>query len=182
MAKRKRTPAEIKAAKAERRKLREQAEREARKALEEQLVNDREGNRRPTPERVARGAFAVYDTEAAGVRFAVDTASTQLDRLRIAGTITPEQCQGGLDFAALIDRTRLIGQGRSCINFDPVGHDANDLDDPQAAHDERERRELYLACGTFTWAEMRRVCCEDRKPVDLDRLRAGLDLCVKFWT
>ena len=139
------------------------------------------GKDRPTPERKAKGNFRLVDGEDAGVTVAIDTEATILDRLAAKGIVTQAQAQGGHDFAALIERTRLVSQGRSCLNFEPVGYD----DDREPSHAElrdiEERREIYLACGTITFAEMRRVCCDGQRPSDLRRLREGLDLCVKFW-
>jgi len=139
------------------------------------------GKDRPTPERIAKGAFKLVDGEDAGVTVAVDTAATTLDRMAANGIITPEQAQGGHDFAALLDRTRLVSQGRSCLNFEPVGHEDDSPPSHAELRDQAERREIYLACGMLTFAELRRVCCDGDKPRDLARLKEGLDICVKFW-
>jgi len=178
MTKAHRTPEQKRLAKARRQQRKRDARREAVRAI----WDDREHQARPTRERVSHGVFSLGETEAAGVRYARDHTSTELDWLYHRGTITADQLQGGMDFADLLRRTRLVSQGRSCMNFDPVGHDGDD-DTPtsQELRDDQDRRELYLACGTWTWAELRRVCDEERAPTDIDRLRAGLDLCAKFW-
>lgn len=141
---------------------------------------DREGKARPTPERLSKGRFTLQDTDDAGVTVAVDGAVTELDRLLAAGVINADQCQGGHDFAALMYRTRLVSHGRSCLNFEPVGYE-DGTPSHQEIVDSRDRTELYLACGSFTWAELRRVACEDRKMTDAVRLKDGLTLCAKFW-
>lgn len=138
------------------------------------------GKDRPTPERKTKGAFRLVDGEDAGVTVAVDMESTLLDRLASRRIITPEQAQGGHDFASLMERTRLVSQGRSCLNFEPVGHDESEPTHAEL-RDQQERREIYLACGSLTFAELRRTCCDERMPKDILRLREGLDLCVKFW-
>lgn len=150
-------------------------------AVEAAIWDDREGKARPTPERRAKGDFVLRDGDDAGVTVAVDQNVTRLDSLRKRGIITQDQAQGGHDFAALIERTRLVKETRSCLNFDPVGYDGGDVENHGAERDERERAEIYLACGTITFAELRRVCCDQDAPRSLIRLRAGLTLCEKFW-
>ncbi len=142
---------------------------------------DREGKARPTPERRMKGAFVLRDTEDAGVTVAVDEGATVLDRLASRGIITRAQCDGGHDFARLMERTRLTAKGRSCLDFSPVGYDSGNGNEWQEIRDNQDRDELYLGCGMATWAELRRVCCDDLPPRSLDRLRAGLSLCEAFW-
>lgn len=139
------------------------------------------GKDRPTPERRAKGAFVLRETEDAGVTFAVDTAATMLDRLTVRGLLSADQCQAGHDYAALMERTRLVSQGRSCLNFEPVGHDSDAEPTHGELRDIQERRELYLACGVLTWAVLQRTCVDQQMPADLIRLREGLDICVKMW-
>jgi hypothetical protein len=80
-----------------------------------------------------------------------------------------------------MERTRMVSQGRSCIDFEPVGHEP--LDEPTHAElrDEQDRRELYIALGPNAWAEMRHVCVEGYSPRDIERLKTGLDICAEFW-
>ena len=150
-------------------------------AVEAAIWTDRDGKARPTPERKAKGDFVLRDGDDAGVTVAVDQTVTELDRLRNRGVITPDQAQGGHDFAALLDRTRLTSPGRSCLNFDPVGYDGGDTQSHSAERDAQERAEIYLACGVATFAELRSVCCDMHPPRSLIRLRSGLSLCAKFW-
>lgn len=173
-----------KAAKDARKKARQRERRAAKQELSAAVSadnwEDRPDKARPTKQRRDKGAFVLRDGDDAGVTVAVDEAVTVLDRLCSSGQITTDQRQGGLDFAALMERTRLVGAGRSCLNFEPVGHEG-DHDDWQTRRDEQERQELYLACGMAVWAEMRRVCHEGKRPRRIDHLRTGLGLCVKFW-
>lgn len=150
-------------------------------AVEANNWADREGKARPTPERLRKGDFVLRDGEDAGVTFAVDQSVTELDRLRKSGIITPDQSQGGHDFAALMDRTRLTSPGRSCLNFDPVGYDGDAAPSHTAERDTRERAEIYMACGVAAFAELRRVCCDHHAPSNIIMLRRGLDTCAKFW-
>ena len=177
MAKKKRTPEQIRESK----RLRQQRKREAERRAAIEIWEDRDGKARPTPERRAKGAFRLVTGENAGLSVAVDDHATTLDRMRGEKLITPEQSQGGHDFAALMERTRLVSAGRSCIDFEPVGHEPLEEASAQEERDERDRRELYLACGMLTWAELRRVCVDGYWPRDVERLRAGLDLCAQFW-
>ena len=169
-----------------RRKTKDRAPKQAAQvppAVDADIWTDRpdSGKCRPTPERLAKSDFRLHDAEDAGVTVAIDSLPTMLDRLCAKGIITHDQRDGGLDFAALIRRTRLTSEGRSCLDFSPVGTGG----DPEPTHaelrDEQERAEHYLACGMFTFAEMRRVCVDQHEPRSLDRLRHGLDICVKFW-
>jgi len=176
-----RTQEQIAEAKRRRREEKARLAAELRQSLVERLTDDKPGRARPTPERIAHGAFALHDTDDAGARVAVDRATTMLDRLALAGQITREQCDGGHDFAALMERTRMVGAGRSCLDFSPVGHDG-DTEDPQDAIDNRDRAELYIACGQATWRLLRAVCVEQHRPTDIHDLRFGLNLCVAFWT
>ena len=142
---------------------------------------DRDGKARPTPERQAKGNFVLRDGELAGVTIAVDEAGTILDRLHRGGQITADQCQGGHDFAALLERTRLGSRGRSCLDFTPVGHDGDAEPTHAELRDTNERWRLHLQCGAVTWREMRRVCSEGEPARDSIRLRDGLDRCVAMW-
>jgi len=161
---------------AERRKAKQEADQKAR----HEIWEDREGKARPTPERRSKGSFVLRDGEDAGLTVAVDERPTMLDHLRAAGVITEDQCQGGMDFAALIARTAMVRTGRSCIDFSPVGH-IEDEPTAQDEWDERERKELYLACGVATYRELWRVAVEGQPVRNIPRLRDGLDLCAKFW-
>lgn len=149
-------------------------------AVAAEIWRPREGKDRPTEERRRRSVFALRDTEDAGVTVAVDLEATLLDRLQQRGVISADQCQGGLDFAALMARTRLGAAPRSCLDWGPLGYDSGEVSAAEL-RDAEDKAELYLACGSLTWAELRRVCVEGALPKDLGRLRQGLDLCARFW-
>ena len=164
------------------------ARREARKAeLERQAAEaraeawrDKPTEARPTPERQRKGAFAlrpVDDTPSV----AVDEAPTMLDVLHRAGAITNNQRDGGLDLAALLRRTMLVSEGRSCLDWTPVATGDDSAPTHAELRDAEERAEIYLACGMVVFAELRRVCHEHQMPRSLDRLRQGLDICARFW-
>lgn len=167
--------AEAEAAERHKNKIRDHIERwakdRAKQAQEERLE--------PTDMRREKGLFACVELDGTWVER--DLHATMVDRLRDAGLLTNEQAQGGHDFAALMQRMQLVPAGRSCLDNSPRGFD--DQTEPTHAElrDERDRKELYLACGPLTWSEMRRVCVEQHAPRSLDRLRIGLDICAKFW-
>lgn len=142
------------------------------------LWDDREGNARPTPQRMTHAAFVLRDTEDAGTRCAVAVDDYLLDKLCAKGLITADQNTAGWDYTRLHAANRLTSSGRSCLDFSPVGYDASLPDDTGKA---QEWRELYLSLGVALNAECRRVCVDHHKPSDLALLRAGLDICVKFF-
>lgn len=142
------------------------------------IWEDREGNARPTPERLKRGKFELRDAEDAGARYAVDSEAHRIDQLEALGTIDRDQATAAAQFAELSSRNRLVSQGRSCLDFSPVGYDANIPDDPVSA---RDWRELYLAMGVAMHGECRRVCVEGHRLTSAKLLRSGLDICVKFF-
>ena len=141
---------------------------------------DRDGKARPTPERRAKGAFVLRDTEDAGVTVAVDEGATQLDRLHMRGVITAEQCQAGHDLAAILYRTRLVSAGRSCLDWTPVGPDTDDAPETwQQERDRVQRTRIFMRCrGQWVWPELVRTCRDDEPPRKIDALRDGLDVCI----
>ena len=155
-------------------------EKETPPAVAANIWEDRPGKARPTPERMAHGAFQLRDTEDAGITVAVDTAATQLDRLAARGTITDEQAQAGHDLAAILYRTRLGSAGRSCLDMTPVGPDTDDAPETwQEKRDREQRTRIWLKCrGPFIWPELVRVCREDQPARKIDALRHGLDVCI----
>lgn len=143
-------------------------------------MKPREGRDRPTPERLRRGDWETRDSERAGMSYAVDKQSHALDMLRERGLLSDELVMAGEDFARLVLRNRLTSEGRSCLNFDPVGYD-NDL--PDDAQSRELFNEVYLALGTLTYRLLRKVCVESEYPGphQLDRLNDGLETCVTFF-
>lgn len=133
----------------------------------------------PTEQRRTKGLFACIALD--GSRVERDLHATMLDKLFDAGSITDEQCQGGQDFAVLMERMRLVPAGRSCLDNSPRGFDDTAEPTHGELRDEEERQRLHSACGSLVWAELRRVCVEQCNPRSIDRLRIGLDQCVKLW-
>lgn len=142
------------------------------------MWEDREGNARPTPERMTHASFVLRDTEDAGVRCAVALNDHLLDRMLARNTITPDQHSAGWDYARLAALNILGSRGRSCLDFSPIGYDNSIPGDTTAAQDWRE---LYLSLGVALNAECRRVCVDGLRPDSWPALRAGLDICVKFF-
>ena len=149
-------------------------------AVAADIWTPREGKDRPTEERRSKGVFVLRDTEDAGVTVAVDECATMLDELHSKGIINGDQLQAGVSLAMLLERTRLGGAGRSCLDFSPVGYDDSEPSH-QELRDAQERQEIYLGVGMFTFAELRRVCHENQRMRDKQRLTDGLDFCAKYW-
>lgn len=167
----------------DRRKAAKAAKKAQSAAIAAQIWDDRPDKARPTPERRAKGAFVLRDGEDAGATIAVDEAATVLDRLAMSGVITEDQRQGGIDLAMVLHRTRLGSQGRSCIDFTPVGHPDDDAPEThQQQRDRQQRAQVFAACrGPWVWPELYRVCGQDHPPKHIESLRAGLDVCVKVF-
>jgi len=147
-----------------------------------EIWTPREGKDRPTPERIAKGAFVLRDTEDAGVTHAVDEGATELDRLAMRGILTEDQRQAGHDLAQVLHRTRLTSTGRSCLDITPVGYDSGDGDDWQAKRDNEQRQAVFLRCrGPWVWPELIRVCRDDEPVRHVPSLRDGLDIAAKVF-
>lgn len=170
-------------AKKARRAARHRAKQELSAAVAADNWEDRpdSGKSRPTAERKDKGRFVLRDGEDAGVSIAVDEAAHILDVLHSRGVITGDQRDAGHDIAALLERTRLVSAGRSCLDFTPVGHDDNREPTHGELRDTQERNDLYLGVGMLTFRELRHVCHEGNPPRSVDRLRDGLTFAAKMW-
>ena len=166
-------------AKKARQREKRRMKQDASAAVAADIWQDRDGKARPTAERRARGAWVLRDGEDAGVTVAVDEHAHVLDQLAAKGVIDSDQCQAGHDFAALMERTRLVAGGRSCLNMDPVGHEGNAEPTHGELRDAEERRDLNKSMGSWVWSEMRMVCHQGFWPDRLDRLREGLTTAAK---
>lgn len=136
---------------------------------------DRDDNRRPTPERLAKGTFELRDSEDAGQRFAVDTSGDTLGRLLASGHITPRQEEAGRCFERVARPVLGSPSQRSCLDFAPVGYDGDEPTDDEI----RAQREWRTWCTMFnypTWLELIRVCWENELPRNMATLRVGLDI------
>ncbi len=89
------------------------------------------------------------DGEDAGVIVTVDEHAHVLDQLAGKEIIDSDQCQAGHDFAALMERTRLVAGGRSCLNLDPVGHEGDAVPTHSELRDADERRDLNKRIGSW---------------------------------
>lgn len=169
--------------KAEKRRKKRMAAREAAAQIEAKRWIPREGKDRPTQQRLTKGAFVLRDTEDAGVSVAVDENATMLDRLRSAGLISEDQRQAGHDLAGVLQRTSLAPQGRSCLDMTPRGHHGDDTDETwQERRDSQQRRLVWARCkGPWVWPELMRVCRDDEACRHIDSLRSGLDICVQVF-
>ncbi|MCJ8138592.1 hypothetical protein [Falsirhodobacter halotolerans] len=168
-------------AKKARQRERKHAKRDASAAVTADIWQDREGKARPTDERRARGAWVLRDGEEAGVTVAVDEHAHVLDQMLAKKLITADQCLAGHDFAALMERTRMVSAGRSCLDFTPVGYEGDNDPTHGELRDASERKVLYAQMGSWVWSEMRMVCHQGFWPDRLDRLREGLDMAAKYW-
>jgi hypothetical protein len=151
------------------------------KARSNETWRDQEHRARPTPERLRHGAWVTRDSSIAGQSYAVDEAAHPLDVLHALGTITDDQRQAGLDAAELFARNQLVSQGRSCLNFDPVGHDSDTPDDEPAYW---RYRDLYGKLGQTRASAIRDVCvrAETPKRSKVAMLVDALSVCEAFFS
>ena len=143
---------------------------------------DRPGNARPTPERLAKGTFKLVDAEDAGVKTAVnqDDQISVIQRLAESEVITGRQGEAGDKFRDLHDRFWPQTSPRTCLNIDPVGHESlEDSDEEVRVH--AAWRELAGVIPKPEMTELKRVCVAGYPPSDIDRLRMALDLCAEFF-
>ena len=108
----------------------------------------------PTDQRRQRGAWTRHKSKDRTEIHERDMRSNPIDALEHDGVITPEQAQAGRDYEALMARTRLVGEGRSCLNFEPVGYGDSDHDDADAW---RSIRDLERKLGLFKASLLRRI-------------------------
>lgn len=114
MAKRKPSPGERKQA------AREQREKEI-AAAEARGMEDRPDNRRPTPERLAKGKIELLETPSAGIKRAFDRSNSPINSAFEQGNLTQRQVDAGDTFEKLC-RAHMKSPGpRSCLDWSPRG-------------------------------------------------------------
>jgi hypothetical protein len=113
------------------------------------------GKSRPTPERVSRGTYQVFDGENAGETYAQDMTPDPLSRLLSEGKVSSRQYDAGRAFEALAHRVRGGGPGqRSCLDFTPIGHDEGEGNEEM----EREWKDLRSYLGFVGFQAVDAVC------------------------
>ena len=144
---------------------------------------DRDDQRRPTPERLAKGDFSlVDDPEIAGTQYAMDNAEGMPSAYRIARVIDDRQLDAAKDFERIAVSRLGSPSGRSCLNFDPVGHEAEEDTDREIAA-MREWRDL---CGMMSMEVLRvlqTVCWQHEAIPEAKHkmLCLGLDITADFY-
>jgi hypothetical protein len=119
------------------------------------------------------------DAEDAGVQTAIDESlsKTVLQRLFEEHIISGRQCEAGDRFAAAYRSRWPETSPRTCLNFEPVGHET--LEDTEEEIQAAARwREICAHLPDPERAECERVCGKQFPPRNIDALRAGLDLCA----
>lgn len=147
---------------------------------------DRPGNARPTPERMAKsgwrsdkkpGGYRMGETKDAGVKFAQDMASDPLQALYSTHHIAPWEWEAAEAFEVLARKIRGdVGQ-RSCINFEPVGHDETEGN----AQLEGSWKVLRQQLGFVLFQAVDAAAYHRDEIDDLDRLKAGLEVCADYF-
>jgi hypothetical protein len=99
---------------------------------------DREEQRRPTPERLRHGAWRLVDGEDAGVSVAVDGISHPLSWLEVRGCIDADQSAAAQQWMELHEAAGFLRKGKDCLTLnEPRGYDATE-GNPTASADYRE--------------------------------------------
>lgn len=144
-------------------------------------MQDRPGNARPTPERARKGAYRIGETKDAGIRYAIDEHSDPLQRAYAQKLIEPWEWDAAEAFEELARRNMGdVGQ-RSCINFEPVGHDDTDGDVEAAAKWKVIRMKLQDCGGFPVWQQVQAVCYFRDEITDYRLLRHGLEVCAEYF-
>lgn len=154
------------------RKERQQQKRALRIAAAAENWKDREGKARPTPQRRIKGVFRLREGDRAGVAVAVDAVSSPIGALSEAGFLTDRQREAGHIFEEVARGALGSPAGRSCIDFEPVGHDGDDDGNIEAT---RRWNSLRRMLSPEDRRECENVCWSHAAPSDMRRLRRGLD-------
>lgn len=143
-------------------------------------LDDLEQLEKPTDERRRRGVWSEYKSKDRTERHERDVTAHPIDALEWDGVITSEQAQAGRDYEALMARTRLVSQGRSCLDMTPVGYGDGDHDDPQSW---RSLKELEGRLGLFRSSLLRRVITGWRLlRMEPPYLREALDIAQEHFS
>lgn len=106
-----------------------------------------------------------------------------IDALVAAGALPDTAHSAAEDYARLARAVRGSPAQRSCLDFSPVGHEGED-EDPQAARDWRDWREVQRRMGMRADAELSRLLWEqdgDGRVRDLGALRHGLQVVAEYF-
>lgn len=149
---------------------------------------DKEGNRRPTPERRKRGAYRLVDGENAGERYAYDDCSTPLRHAHFhtPKKLTKTELEAGERFEALCRIVRGSPGPRSCLDWSPRGYGETPTEYHARAWS--EFKDIGWGMGKVAFNVMISVCYfhEATGPRRDDafrwkRLKQGLEFCRKYW-
>ena len=138
------------------------------------------GKARPTPERLSWGDWRLVDSEIAGQKLAVDAAAHPIEALEYAEVLTSDQASAARDWESLYRLANEVGGIRdSTTLWEPKGYESDD----GPVNAVRERRELYLALGTYSDQLLRDIILTPRQPKrrEIEPLRIALDACCIFW-
>lgn len=138
------------------------------------------GKARPTPERLSRGDWRLVDSEIAGHKTAIDASAHPIEALEYAEVLTSDQASAARDWESLYRAASETGGIRdSTTLWEPKGYESDD----GPVNAVQERRELYLALGTYSDQLLREIILTPRRPKrnEIERLRIALDACCIFW-
>jgi hypothetical protein len=141
---------------------------------------DRDGNRRPTPERLRCGKFRLVDAEVAGTAYALDEACDVAAKLRQAGWITDDQLEAARKFQDIAYAVHGSPSQRSCLDMSPVGHDSDEITGRDIATSQAWQ-EVCDAVSGRTLGHLLDVFWADRPVAAQSVVVAGLGaLCVQW--
>ena len=132
---------------------------------------DREGNRRPTRERQKKSkGWRFADAEDAGTSYAMDETGSPIQAAYAFNQIDARQWDASCLFLEITVRHK-GPTGRSCLNFEPVGHDETDGDEDA----ERKYKEVARELPFVVWNEVINVVYREEPITSLESLREGLN-------
>lgn len=153
-------------------------------------MQDRPGQARPTPERIAKGSYRVGETSRAGICFAVDEDATPVRAAYRRGKLTKRQVDAAEAYEE--HHTFVWGRGgsRDCLDTSPRGGTSHGSDSQQMRCASANRR--LTALMTRMDAKVARVLFDvcvrqeaigDCRPTykRYQHLVLGLDICADFY-
>lgn len=156
----------------------------------ENEMQDRQGQARPTPERIAKGSYRVGETSRAGIRFVMDEDATPIRAAHRRGKLTRRQVDAAEAYEE--HHTSVWGRGgsRDCLDTSPRGGASHESDSQQMRWASANRRlNALMALMDAKVAKVLFDVCVNQEAIGdcrptykrYQHLVLGLDICADFY-